>query len=218
MMDLKKLLALGLVSMMGMVACDVEGEDEGDAGGGGLDCGDAGEPICGPGEGDAGEVCVCPGGEGGAGGEGGGGAVGGAGGSAEPPAANATAEWTDSKTLVVTVTEAVAFGPYAFGMAETGNGGGDGWDGEDCIPGVNDDYDICHPVDEDGKLTLTSIHPEEGGSLDDLEEGATTLMNKPRAAGITYVLLRQTDDDNCWTWGHNPQHYIDELGCNALSN
>jgi hypothetical protein len=43
-------------------------------------------------------------------------------------------------------------------------------------------------------------------------------MDEPRADGITYVLLRQTEDDNCWTFGHNPQHYIDELGCNALSN
>jgi hypothetical protein len=223
MMDLKKLLALGLVSMMGVAACDVE-EDDAAAGDAGATCPandgtDGTVPeVCVPGEGDAGEVCGCPGGEGGAGGEGGGGAAGGGGGTPEPPAANFTAEWTDSKTLVVTVTEAVEFGPYAFGLAETGNGGGDGWDGEDCIPGVNDDYDICHPIAEDGKLTLTSIHPDQGGSIDDLEEGVSTLMDEPRADGITYVLLRQTEDDNCWTFGHNPQHYIDELGCNALSN
>jgi hypothetical protein len=176
-------------------------------------CGGNGAPLCAPGEGDAGEVCVCPG-DGGLGGGGG-----------EWPApdafveaapADATAEWTDSKTLVVTVTEAVEFGPYFFGLAETGNGGGDGWDGEDCIPGVNDDYDICHPVGEDGRLTLTSIHPDEGGSIADLEEGVTTLMSGPRAAGITYVLVRLSEDENCWTWGHDPQHYVEELGCTPL--
>lgn len=134
----------------------------------------------------------------------------------ETAPASATAEWTDSRTLVVTVTQAVEFGPYFFGLAETGNGEADGWDGEDCIPGVIDDYDICHPVGEDGRLTLTSIHPDEGGSLDELEEGVTTLMSGPRAAGITYVLVRLSEDENCWTWGHEPQHYIDELGCTPL--
>ena len=128
----------------------------------------------------------------------------------------ATAEWTDSMTLMLTISEHADLGPYGFGFAETGNGGGDGWDGEDCIPGVEDDYDLCHDVPEAGVLTLISVHPDEGGTIDDLVEGSTTLMNGPRGAGLTYVLIRFTDDSNCWTWGHSPQHYIDALGCNYL--
>lgn len=43
-------------------------------------------------------------------------------------------------------------------------------------------------------LTLTSVHPDEGGSIDQLEEGVTTLMNAARAPGLTYVLIRATED------------------------
>ena len=42
--------------------------------------------------------------------------------------------WLDGMTLVVAVGVGREFGPYRFGLAETGNGD-DGWDGEDCIPG-----------------------------------------------------------------------------------
>ncbi|MCK6571084.1 hypothetical protein L6V77_08260 [Myxococcota bacterium] len=229
MMDLKKLLALGLVSMMGMVACDVE-EDDAAAGDAGATCPandgtDGTVPeVCVPGEGDAGEVCGCPE-AGGAGGEGGGGAAGGAGGNIpEPDAPIPTVEWTDEKTLVLTVDPGAENGPYVFGFAETGNGGGDGWDGEDCIPGVNDGHDICHPVPDDGKLTLTSIHPSQGGPaavdgiFETLVAGETTLMYKTLAPGLTYILIRQADDDNCWVWGHDPDHYNDEFGCNPVTS
>ena len=219
MMDLKKLLALGACSFA-FVACGDDTSnlsEETDA----LVC-PAGDGTDGTvpavtTETDGGPVETCPEAPiGGAGGEGG---AGGApvGGNGEPPAPVAAAEWTDSKTLTLTISEHADLGPYGFGFAETGNGGGDGWDGEDCIPGVEDDYDLCHEVPEAGVLTLTSVHPDEGGSIDDLVESETTLMNGPRAAGLTYVLIRGTEDSNCWTWGHNPQHYIDELGCNNLA-
>jgi hypothetical protein len=213
MMDLKKLLALGACSFA-FVACDSDTKNLSET----VYCDDAGtEQTCV--SDDAGvETCVCPGVETdmGAGGEGGGGTGGGAGGTGEPPAPVATTEWTDSKTLVLTISEGAELGPYGFGFAETGNGGGDGWDGEDCIEGDNDGYDLCHNVPAEGVLTLTSVHPDEGGSIDDLEESVTTLMNGPRAPGLTYVLIRATEDTNCWSWGHNPQKYIEALGCNLF--
>lgn len=214
MMNLKKLLALGACSFA-FVACGEDSKDLSTT----VYCDDAGtEQTCV--SDDAGmENCTCPTAETdmGAGGEGGGGGTAGAGGSGEPPAPVAAAEWTDSKTLTLTISEHADLGPYGFGFAETGNGGGDGWDGEDCIEGISDSYDICHNVPEDGILTLTSVHPDEGGTIDMLMEDETTLMNGPRAAGLTYVLIRATEDSNCWTWGHNPQHYIDELGCNNFA-
>lgn len=221
MIDLKKLIAVGAVCTIGTLACDVEDDPEaGDDAG--LECpaGDGTDgtvpATCVPGEGDAGEVCTCGDGGAGGGGMGGDGGGGTPTGGVEPPAPTATTEWTDSKTLVLTITANAEIGPYQFGLAETGNGGGDGWDGEDCIEGVQDDYDLCHAVPAAGTLTLTSVHPDEGGTIDDLMAGSTTLMNQARAPGITYVLIRDTDDANCWTWGHNPQHYIEELGCNEL--
>lgn len=131
---------------------------------------------------------------------------------AEPPTPTVSAEWTDGRTLVVTISTELDLGPYWFGLAETGNSGGDGWQGENCLS----DDDLCHEVPHDGVLTLTSVHPDEGGSVDQLEEGVTTLMNAARAPGLTYVLIRATEDANCWTWGHDPQFYIDALGCNWL--
>jgi hypothetical protein len=213
MMDLKKLLAFGAFCSVGLMACDNETNDLGTT----KYCDDAGtiEEVCVTD--DAGvELCGCaaPETDMGAGGMPVGGT--GGGGTAEPPAPVAASEWTDSKTLTLTISEGADLGPYGFGFAETGNGGGDGWDGEDCIEGTLDDYDICHNVPADGILTLTSIHPDEGGTIDMLVEDETTLMNQPRAAGLTYVLIRATEDTNCWTWGHKPAHYIDELGCNNL--
>lgn len=123
-----------------------------------------------------------------------------------------SAEWTDRRTLVVTISTYLDLGPYWFGLAETGSGGGDGWQGEDCL---SDDV-LCHEVPHDGVLTLTSVHPDEGGSIDQLREGETTLMNEARAPGLTYLLVRVSDDENCWTWGHDPQFYIDALGCNTF--
>ncbi len=216
MMNLKKLLALGACSFA-FVACGEDSKDLSTT----VYCDDAGtEETCV--SDDAGmETCTCPVPETdmGAGGEGGGGGTAGAGGTGELPAPTATAEWTDSKTLVVTVTAHADLGPYGFGFAETGNGM-DGWDGEDCLEGTKDDYDICHSIPENGVLTLTSIHPEEGGMLSQLVEDETTLMNKAREDGITYMILRSDAESGmmtgCWTWGHNPQHYIDE-GCNNLA-
>jgi hypothetical protein len=133
---------------------------------------------------------------------------------AEPEPPVVSAEWTDSRTLVVTISSGAELGPYYFGLVENA-GSADGWDGEDCIDGVLDDHDFCHMVPADGVLTLTSVHPDEGGTIEELQEDVTTLMNAARAPGLTYVLIRATEDANCWTWGHDPQFYIDELGCNT---
>jgi hypothetical protein len=177
-------------------------------------CDDGSEMICDAD--DAGvDTSYCPQGaaDWGVGGYGG---YGGYGGSGEMPDPFVYAEWVDSRTFVLTIAEHADLGPYGFGLAETGNGGGDGWDGEDCIDGVGDGYDICHNVPAGGVLTLASIHPDQGGDIDQLFEGETTLMDGPRGPGLTYVLIRNSLDSNCWTWGHNPQHYMDELGCNNL--
>jgi hypothetical protein len=135
---------------------------------------------------------------------------------AEPPVPIVSAEWTDRRTLVVTISKYAELGPYWFGLAETGSPGGDGWQGENCFDDTVDDYDLCHPVPPDGVLTLTSVNPDEGGSIDQLEEGVTTLMNAARAPGLTYLLVRTPDLDSCWTWGHDPQFYIDAAGCELL--
>lgn len=194
--------------------CALPSGGAGGEGGGPVYCDDGSEMTCYAD--DAGvENCFCPqpAADWGVGGSGGSGGYGGFG---EPPDPVAYAEWTDSRTLVLSIEQYAELGPYGFGLAETGNLGGDGWDGEDCIEGTSDGYDLCHNVPADGVLTLTSIHPDEGGSIDQLVEDETTLMSGPRGPGLTYVLIRATEDANCWTWGHNPQHYIDELGCNWL--
>jgi hypothetical protein len=133
----------------------------------------------------------------------------GAGGAPDPVA---TAEWTDAKTLVLTITEHADLGPYRFGFFEFSHGP-DGWDGEDCIPGETDGYDLCHHVPADGVLSLTSVHPDVGGTIDALIEDETTIMTGPRAAGLTYVLIRETDPPKCWTWGYSVRRYVDALGC-----
>ncbi len=79
MSKLQMLFCGGFLCAFGLMACDVD-EKDGDAGTG-LDCGDAGAPVCV--SDDAGvETCDCPSGAGGAGGEGGAGGQGGAGGGA----------------------------------------------------------------------------------------------------------------------------------------
>jgi hypothetical protein len=123
--------------------------------------------------------------------------------------------WLDGMTLVVAVGVGREFGPYRFGLAETGNGD-DGWDGEDCIPGDRYGYDLCHHIPAEGTLVLASIHPEVGGSLEQLEEDLTTLITPGLGDGVTFVVLREAGNTPCWTWGHDPQHYMDELGCAPL--
>ena len=204
MLDLKKLLALGAFSTMGLMACDVE-EDKGDAG---LDCGDAGAAECT--SDDAGvESCVCPGGTGGAGGTGG---VGGSTGGAEPPADPTVSLAWDGDNIVLKVVTSAENGPYLFGLAETGNGDM-GWYGEDCIDGVRNDHDICHEVPANGELTLVK------SPIGEIETEGKTLVGAALAPGLTYVLIRDTEDNaGCWTWGHNTTFYKDApMSCNEIT-
>ncbi len=134
-----------------------------------------------------------------------------------PGIPRATAEWVTDARLELTIRVAAAAGPYAFGFTETGTGGGAGWDGEDCLPGALNGYDLCHPVPANGILRLDSIHPNVGGvGIDGLEEGATTLMTRFYAPSLTYVLIRRTQPEACWTWGNNPEIYIQGMGCQRL--
>jgi hypothetical protein len=135
----------------------------------------------------------------------------GAGGTPDPVA---TAEWTDSAHLVLTITAHADLGPYRFGLDEFSEGS-DGWDGEDCLPGELYGYDLCHHVPPNGVLSLRSVHPDEGGTIEQLVEDETTLMNGPRQDGLTYVLIRETDPPRCWTWGYSVRLYVDALGCSA---
>lgn len=208
MLDLKKLFALGAVCTMGLVACDVEEDANGDAG---LTCtaGDATvDPICA--SDDAGvETCVCPGGTGGVQADMG---MGGDTGGAEPPADPTVSLAWDGDNIELKVVTSAENGPYLFGLAETGNGDA-GWYGEDCIDGISNDTDVCHSVPENGELTLVHV-----AAPADVVDGKT-LVNAGLADGLTYVLIRDTAEfQGCWTWGHNTSFYKDPpLGCNEIT-
>ena len=181
----------------------VGGRQAGDA----LICGDAGAAECT--SDDAGvESCVCPSGAGGVGGAWG---VGGAGG-AEPPADPTVSLAWDGDNIVLKVVTSAENGPYLFGLAETGLAD-DGWYGEDCIDGVRNDHDICHEVPANGELTLVK------SPIGEIETEGKTLVGAALAPGLTYVLIRDTEDNaGCWTWGHNTTFYKDApLSCNEIT-
>ncbi len=119
-----------------------------------------------------------------------------------------TASW-DTTGVSFTITNGI--GGYSIGMAETGSG--EGWYGEDCVPGAgpnSGDWDICHDgATAAAGLTLATVH-----SLDDLEVNVSTLMTDTiaSAGNITYVISDGTD---CWTWGHSTAYYETELSCAA---
>jgi hypothetical protein len=122
----------------------------------------------------------------------------------QPPAdPELSAVWT-ATNVTVTLHTSAENGPYQLGLAETGNGA-NGWKGEDCT-GEN----ACHPIPANGVLTLTDV-----AMISEVMPGSTTLLAEGMSAGVTYVVIRDTaEDQGCWTWGHNPQYYKDALGCN----
>jgi len=182
----KKLVAMCAVLALGTAACDVEDTGDTDGGAGGA-------PI------------------GGAAGGATGGATGGTtGGTVVAPPADPelSATWS-AAGLEVTLHTSAENGPYTFGLAETGNGE-NGWYGEDCVPGVKNGLDACHPIPENGMLMLADV-----ATPAEVAPGMATLLGEGLSSGVTYVVIRATEENQgCWTWGHNPQYYKDALGCN----
>lgn len=147
------------------------------------------------------------------GGAGGGGAGEGGAGGGEPHAPTdpvVTLSW-DAEGAHLRVVDGAENGPYLFGLAETGLGQA-GWYGEDCIEGLSGGVDVCHSVPESGMLDLVHV-----GSVDEVTDGQT-LLSEDSALGLTYVLIRDTEESlGCWTWGHDPAFYADPpLGCSIV--
>ena len=132
-------------------------------------------------------------------------------GESRPPDPTVSLAW-EGDNLVLQVTTSAEHGPYLFGLAETGNGDM-GWYGEDCIDGVRNDHDVCHSVPENGELILTKA------PIADIETEGYTLVGPAVAAGLTYVLVRDTEENaGCWTWGHDTRFYGDPpLSCNEIT-
>ena len=111
--------------------------------------------------------------------------------------------WPDDSTLEVTVAGLDEGG--LFGLAET-SFGDSGWYGEDCIVG------ICHPV-INGTNTLTSVHPDMGGSgPDGVSSGSTTLFHGGIHANITYAVFDAITDYCVYCSGDDCGYYAD-FGC-----
>ncbi|MFZ4739078.1 MAG: hypothetical protein ACOYM9_24195, partial [Bradymonadia bacterium] len=181
----KKLVAMCAVFAMGMAACEVDDEEgTGDAGAGGA-------PI--------------------------GGAAGG-----EPPPVGGEAPPTappepkfdfslEGTTLTLNIFEGADLGAFHFGLAETG--ADNGWYGEDCIPGIKNDLDVCHPVAADGTLTLTDV-----ATVPEVVAGSKTLIDASFASKLTYVVVldKDSDEPRCWTWGQSTAYYTaPPLRCSA---
>jgi hypothetical protein len=176
----KKLVAMCAVLALGTAACDVEDEGGADGGAGGAD---GGEPV-------------------------GGAPVGGApvGGMA-PPTAPPEPKFDfslEGTTLSLNIFEGADLGQFRFGLAETGSN--NGWYGEDCIDGVKNDLDVCHPVAVNGTLTLTDVV-----TVPEVIEGSTTLIDASFATKLTYVVVldKGTAEQRCWTWGQSTSYYTD---------
>ena len=163
------------------------------------------------------------GGEGGSiaiGGEGGSGGIGGEGGSggvAPPPSLTANVVW-DDMGLTLELSGADLASTWYLGLAETGNGER-GWYGEDCLAGVSNGLDVCHPMTATGGRLLNV------GTLDAIVAGQTTLLGQPLEAGLTYVIIQGPAEMNrwrmgelvaCYTFGQETAHYVEALGCTAL--
>ena len=195
MKDLKNLLVFSVLCAGSVVGCDVDGESTDDGGMGGM--GGSVEP----------DATV-----GGAGGGGGGGE----GGATAPPNVKVRGTWS-ATGLTVEIEDAVADGSYYLGLAETGNGG-DGWFGEDCLEGVTNGLDACHPVPA-GNTGITLNHV---AMPDDVMAGSATLLSEDLSAGVTYVLIRGAagddgwhDSQDCYTWGRDSDYY-EALNCNPV--
>lgn len=122
------------------------------------------------------------------------------------PEFSVSGSWTDKCSYTLSIEN--GSGDYFLGLAETG-AGGDGWYGEDCGEG-----NACHPAGASG-VTLTSVHPDcDGGGIDDIVAGSTTLFYQDLEAGLTYVVVDAATGE-CWAWGQDVNYYA-AAGCTAI--
>jgi hypothetical protein len=99
---------------------------------------------------------------------------------------------------------------WQLGLAQTGLGG-DPYFGEDCVPGESSGLDVCHPIPADGNLRLLSVERRRS-----VRAGESTFVNRQTAAGLTYMLQNLNDPESCFTFGGEPEYYVEALGCELL--
>ena len=99
---------------------------------------------------------------------------------------------------------------WQLGLAQTGLGG-DPYFGEDCVPGESSGIDVCHPIAADGSLRLLSVERRRS-----VRAGETTFVNRQTAAGLTYMLQNPNDPASCFTFGGEPEYFVEALGCEGL--
>ncbi len=114
----------------------------------------------------------------------------------------------DVDTVTVAIDDGDGTFTYRFGMAQTG--ADNGWNGEDCLPGVLNGKDVCHDVGPEGEVLSSTSRVAE------VDDERTLMFKATHDAGeITYVVIR-AETDECWTFGHDPSWYVDSLlGCAA---
>jgi hypothetical protein len=109
----------------------------------------------------------------------------------------------DVDTLTVAIDDGDGTFTYRFGMSQTG--APNGWNGEDCLPGVLNGKDVCHDVGAEGEILSST------SKLALVDDERTLLFKASHDAGeITYVVIR-VETDECWTFGDDPSWYMDSL-------
>jgi len=93
----------------------------------------------------------------------------------------------------------------AFGMTQTGDCAGACWSSESCGASP-DSASICHDVPPNG-LTLVPV-----SAADQVLPSVTSLVRPELQGSLTFIV---DDGAECYTWGHNPAHYVDQFGCTA---
>lgn len=94
-------------------------------------------------------------------------------------------------------------GGYMLGMNEMGDSEA-GWHRESCVEYV-DGYRACHDDVPKGGITLQTAY-----DYTEVEANVSTLFSNSTDSGVTYAVF---GDDGCWTWGEDPDWYIDEADC-----
>lgn len=112
----------------------------------------------------------------------------------------------DVDTLTVAIDDGDGSYTYHLGMTQTG--ARNGWNGEDCLPGVLNGKDVCHDVGPEGEVLSST------SKIAEVDDERTLLFKASHDAGeITYVVIR-AETRECWTFGDDPSWYTDSLlGC-----